>query len=283
MRRNQSSSRRSVRARLAGAGLAFALLLAAAPLAAYVIYLKDGSSLQAREKYREQGGLALITLPSGAQTTLPLAQIDVARTEASNASDFGSATVLRGPASTPTPVITQRRPSLGELAAQRRLQPQPSPPSRSTTTAPAADRAPAPAVPEAPRGGLAKTSAGYVDFMRAPRTPVSRVDLATTVAEMLRSYGLANVGIYAGSTPRRLLLDVSTNSEGGVFQAVAASAQAMLTLESKQRGTIEALELFLATDNRQRAGQFLITPERAQELATKRLDLTAFYLKYVEF
>ena len=73
------------------------------------------------------------------------------------------------------------------------------------------------------------------------------------------------------------------NSEGGVFQAIGASAQALLGLEEKQVGSIEAIELFLATDHRQRAGQFLITPERAHELVSKELDLTQFYVKYVEF
>lgn len=283
MRRSEPSPRRSVRAWIASAAFAVAFLVAAAPLAAYIIYLKDGSTLQARQKYKEQGDQALITLPSGATTTLPLSQIDIARTNASNASDFGSATVLRGPAATPTPASTQRPPSLGQLAAQRRLQPAPSQPQRPPAAAPAAARPATAAAPEAPRGGLTKTSAGYVDFMRSPRTPVSRVEVATRVAEQLRSHGLAEVGIYEGSTPRRLLLEVSANSEGAVFQAIAAAAATMLTLEAKQPGAVDGLELFLATDNRQRAGQFLITAERAQELVSKKLDLTAFYLKYVEF
>lgn len=285
MRRTESSPRRSLRAWLAGAGLAAALLAGAAPLLAYTIYLKDGSTLQARQKYQVQGDKAIITLPSGAQTMLPLAQIDVARTDATNASDFGSATVLRGPAATPTPVATQRAPSLAELAQQRRLQPAPAAPARpsAATNAPAASRAPAAAAPAPPKSGPAQTPGGYVDFLRVPRTPVSRIDLATQVAELLRSHNVSNVGIFEGSSPRRLLLEVSTNSEGAVFQAIAAAAQAVLTLEAKQPGAVEGLELFLATDNRQRAGQFLITAERARELVSKQLDLTGFYLKYVEF
>ena len=39
----------------------------------------------------------------------------------------------------------------------------------------------------------------------------------------------------------------------------------------------------MATDRRTRAGQFLLTPERARELASKELDVTAFFIKYVEF
>jgi hypothetical protein len=276
MRRTDRSS--AWLTRLALGGL---LLLAAGPLRAYVIYLKDGSSVEAREKYTVRGNTALIVLPNGSQTTLPLAQIDVARTQSGNASDFGSATVLRGPAAAPAPAATPRQASLGELAAQRRNQSlPPKPPQR-------AENAPFPtsnaAAAEAPKGGLSHTLAGNVDFLRVPRTPAARMQLATTVGELLRSHGVNNVGIYEGSQPGRLLLEVVANSEGAVFQAIAGAAQSMLELEAKQPHAVDAFELFLATDNRQRAGQFLITAERAQELASKKLDLTAFYLKYVEF
>jgi hypothetical protein len=67
------------------------------------------------------------------------------------------------------------------------------------------------------------------------------------------------------------------------IQAIGASAQALLELQAKQPNAVEAFELFIATDHRLRAGQFLIAKERAQELVSKQLDLTAFYLKYVEF
>ena len=52
----------------------------------------------------------------------------------------------------------------------------------------------------------------------------------------------------------------------------------------KLKGLVkDADELFLATDHRSRAGQFLITPERAQELVDKKLDVAQFFVKYVEF
>jgi hypothetical protein len=262
--------------RFGRAALAAVLLLAASPLAAYTIYLKDGSSITARDKYTVQGDTALIVFPNGSQTTLPLSQIDVARTKSANASDFGSATVLRGPAPTPPPPQGPRAPTLGELSAQHRNQS--LPPPRRPPTAPVA----ASATAETPKGA-ARTSAGNVDFLRAPRTPLSRLDLGTTIGEMLRAHGVSNASLFEGTEPRRLLVEVTANSEGAVFQAIAGAAQAMLDFEAKQPRAIEGLELFIATDRRARAGQFLITPARAQELVSKQLDLTAFYLKYVEF
>jgi len=264
--------------RLGRAVLAVLLLLAASPLLAYTIYLKDGSGITARDKYTVQGDTALIVFPNGSQTTLPLSQIDVARTKSANASDFGSATVLRGPAPTPPPPQGPRAPTLGELSAQHRNQSLPPPPPRRPPTAQVA----ASAAAETPKGA-ARTSAGTVDFLRAPRTPLSRVDLGTALGEMLRAHGVSNASLFEGTEPRRLLVEVTANSEGAVFQAIAGAAQAMLDFEAKQPRAIEGLELFIATDRRARAGQFLITPARAQELVSKQLDLTAFYLKYVEF
>jgi hypothetical protein len=268
-----------VPARLTRAALAAALLLAASPLLAYTIYLKDGSSITVREKYTVQGDTAYVVLPSGSQTTIPLSQIDVARTQSVNASDFGSATVLRGPAPTPTPPQGPREQTLGELSAQRRNQSLPPPRPQRPATAPVTASA---AAAEAPKGP-ARTPAGNVDFLRTSRTQVSHIEIATTLGEMLRAHGVSNASLFEGTEPRRLLIEVTANSEGAVFQAIAGAAQSMLDLEAKQPRAIEALELFLATDHRARAGQFLITPERAQELASKQLDLTAFYLKYVEF
>jgi hypothetical protein len=261
--------------------LAAILLLAAGPLHAYVIYLKDGSSVEAREKYTVKGNTALIVLPNGSQTTLPLAQIDVARTQSGNASDFGSATVLREAPPAPQPTAGPREPTLAELSAQRRNQSLPPKPPQRPANAPFPTSNAAAA--EAPKSGVTRTPAGNIDFLRTPRTQAARMQLATTVGELLRSHGVNNVGIYEGSQPGRLLLEVVANSEGAVFQAIAGAAQSLLDLEAKQPRAVDSFELFLATDHRQRAGQFLVTPERARELVSKQLDLTAFYLKYVEF
>ncbi|HEV8628909.1 MAG TPA: hypothetical protein VGV61_01230 [Thermoanaerobaculia bacterium] len=259
--------------------LALALLLAAAPLLAYTIFLKDGTRLEAREKYKVSGTTALIILPNGAHTTLPLAQIDVVRTQASNVSDYGDATILAPPSAAATPRPAEAAPGLAELAARRRTLP-PPPPRASATVAPAAAAA---AGVEAAKGATAHTAAGFVDFLRLPRTPISHVEVASAVSDLLHVHGLETAAIYEGSQPRRLLVEVTTNSEGAVFQAINGAAHAMADLEAKRPGALEGLELFLATDRRQRAGQFFVTAARARELVGRQIDLTGFYLKYVEF
>ena len=249
---------------------AMLLLLATGPAAAYTIFLKDGSTLNAREKYRVVGDKAHIVLPSGARSILPLSDIDVPRTERGNASDFGNALIMEGPAAGPTPTPVDRGPRLGEVARTPAL-----PPSRPPTEAVAG--------PAARTTALERTGTGDVDLMRVPRTPLGRVGIGSELAEALRAKGIEGVSLYEGTAPGRVLVDLTTNSEGAVFQALTAAAEALVALEAKHPGAVPELELFMSTQRRQRAGQFLLTPERAHELMDKQVDVAAFFLKYVQF
>jgi hypothetical protein len=250
------------------------LLLAAGPAAAYTIFLKDGSTLNAREKYRVVGDKAQITLPNGAQTELPLADIDVARTERGNASDFGSALIMEGPAAGPTPTPARQGPTLSDVAASRRA-----------PTLPAARPALAGVgqAEDGQRESRQRTGTGDVDLMRVARVPLGRHDIGAQLGELLRAKGIERANLYDGTAPGRVLVDVTTNSEGAVFQALAADAEALLTLEASNPGAISELELYMSTDRRLRAGQFLLTPERARELVGKQVDVATFFLKYVQF
>ncbi|HBL26256.1 MAG TPA: hypothetical protein DD490_05405, partial [Acidobacteria bacterium] len=69
-------------------------LLAAAPLAAYTIYLKDGSTVQSKGKYRIEGNRAYIVLPNGTASVLDARLIDVKRTESANQADYGGNAVI---------------------------------------------------------------------------------------------------------------------------------------------------------------------------------------------
>ncbi|RMF86750.1 MAG: hypothetical protein D6739_02720, partial [Nitrospirae bacterium] len=80
-----------------------------------MVVLKNGQKIAAAEPLRIQGQLALITLPNGTVTSLPLAQVDLIATERYNQLGLGDALVLEGvgeetPAPTPTP-----SPSLGDI------------------------------------------------------------------------------------------------------------------------------------------------------------------------
>jgi hypothetical protein len=55
------------------------------PQAGYMIYMRDGRTLQVRHKYEVRDERAIVTLLNGTQAFLPLADIDVSRTEEINA------------------------------------------------------------------------------------------------------------------------------------------------------------------------------------------------------
>ena len=80
--------------------LALLALVAAASLllaaVAYTIVLKDGSTLQAKEKYTVKNGRAIIILLNGAQTFVPVDQIDVPKTEQANKLGLGTGVLVPG-------------------------------------------------------------------------------------------------------------------------------------------------------------------------------------------
>src|SRR5215470_15928402 len=108
---------------LRGALAALLLGLCAGPLAAYTIWLKDGTSIVARAKYEVKNGKAIILLANGEQSFIDLRQIDVPRTEAANrgkdlgatATDLGMTRTAPGEEAPPP----DNR-SLGDLVAKHR-------------------------------------------------------------------------------------------------------------------------------------------------------------------
>ena len=85
--------------------LALCLWLAA-PAAAYTIFLKDGSRIVSREKYRIQGDRAIVILENGTQTFIKATEIDVARTDQANTgSNYGTAYELDSVKEVPGPRV----------------------------------------------------------------------------------------------------------------------------------------------------------------------------------
>ena len=68
--------------------VALALALLAAPAAAYVIILKDGTQVITRDLYRVENGKARFVLQNGTESFLELQEIDIPKTDLSAASRF---------------------------------------------------------------------------------------------------------------------------------------------------------------------------------------------------
>jgi len=252
------------------AALAVLLALCAGPLAAYTIWLKDGTSIAARGPYEVKKGKAIITLTNGEQSFIAASQIDAARTTAANqgkdynATDLGNTRVVPGQETPPAPDK-----SLTDLIATHRP---------STRQLPNAKRA-----NEVQPGQAVRSKAGYLDLESLPHVPDARAEVTADVQQFFRSQGIQELEIWKGSQPDRLLIELSTGSEAAVFQGLTAGANALLRLRERFPQAVAAIEMLMKTPARQRAGQFLITPEAATALVAKKIDAPTFYVANVQF
>ena len=249
--------------------LVAALILAAPLSAAYMIILKDGSQIEAREKYKVVNGRAVITLKNGTQTFVAADKIDVAKTEAYN-KEYSGHVVLpgdpQGPAAVETPASRDR--VLVDLA------------NRSASSAPANRRQ---AAPEPATAKGVKTLAGYVDLASVPRREFTYLEISSEIVQFFRSQGVEDLAIYAGTKPDRPLIEIIAGSEGSVFRALAVAANALLHVRDRFGGKVGAFELLLATPARERAGQFVLDQQMATDLVAKNVDVTTFYVSNVQF
>ena len=263
------ASSRTSALRLGGA-VAVLVLLCAAPLAAYTVWLKDGSSISARDKYEIKDGKAIITLTNGTQSFIDAAKIDVARTEAANRgkdygiTDLGNTRVVPGTEAPPpkakglNDLIATHRPSARDLPAARR------------------ERAAAPGQP-------LRSKAGNLDLLSLPPTPFASPEVSADLLQFFHALGTDDVQLLAGSQPNRLLVQLTTSSEGAVFQGLNASANALLHARERFPQQVQTFELLMVTPAREKAGQFLLTPEIAADLVAKRIDAPAYFVASVQF
>lgn len=246
------------------------LALCAGPLAAYTVWLKDGSSIAARGPYEVKKGKAIITLVNGEQSFIDASQIDVARTAAANqGKDYGTT----------------------ELGTTRVMpgQEAPPPPDKSLSDLIATHRPSARQLPNAKRPGelapgqTARSKAGYLDLTTMPRVPYPRAEVIADLQPFFRSQQVEEVEIWKGSQPDRLLIEVTAGSEAAVFQALNAGANALLRVRERFPQEIAAVEMLMKTPTREKAGQFVLTPEAAAALVAKKIDAPAFFVANVQF
>ena len=246
------------------------LLLAAA---AYTIVLKDGHTLIAKEKYTVKNGKAIITLISGTQTSVPVDQIDVPKTEQANKLGLGTGVLVPGsPQDVGTvPAQPRKDETLADLIHKQGAGPRDVPGNkRPQKDQPAA-------------GKLVKTKAGFNDLSAFPRKPYSHTDVSAQLQQFFHAQGFEGVEIWEGTQADRPLIEITASSEGTVFKALSTAANGLLQIRSAFPNRVSAFEVLLATTARERAGQFELTPEMATDLVSKKLDVTAFFVRNVQF
>lgn len=248
---------------------ALVTILAAGPLAAYTIYLKDGSTVQAKGKYRIEGDRAYIVLPNGTQSFINAREIDVKRTEAANKADYGGNAVILQEATPPTDgrqaVPQQRR--LSDVIAKRGGE------------LPGPQREPVKVTPQ----DNVKTKSGKTDLASVPRRSFEPAEVASGIRQFFLGQGIPEVAVFAGTTPAQPLVQVTVTTETGVFRGLAVGANAILQIRERFPGKVDAFELLMVTPTNERGGQFVLTPEMASDLVAKKIQIAAFFVENVQF
>jgi hypothetical protein len=240
---------------------ALLLVLVSAPGRAYTVMLKDGSHIIAVEPFEVQGESALVTLQSGAQTLIPMSEIDLKKTEKYNEKNYGTALVVDAKGVRPLDDVepTPRQSSLADLLKDRQLN-----------------------VGRDEVVELRRTASGHVDLAGVRRHDLEASALKEDLERFFRREGQRSVAIYTGTQPGRVFLDVTTDTEGAVFRALEMCARSLLAMRQRH-GNLEALEVLLRTSSRSRAGQFLLDPENSTALTKGRLSTHDFFVRYVQF
>jgi len=230
-------------------------------LAAYTIYLKDGRTLNIKGKPRIVNGRALVTLPNGTQASLDPAQIDNKKTEEMNQRDLGAAVII----------------DQGAKQQQATATPQPEPQSRLSDIS---AREVGPRDQPARRNPAA--SAGRSAGISSSRNPYGDAAVASELSQFFLGQKAEGIEVFQGSQGRPLA-EVTTSSETAVFRALLTGANALLHIRGRYPQKVDGLEMVMVTPDGERAGQFMLTPDMAEDLVAKRVGLVSFFLNNVQF
>lgn len=224
--------------------------------AVYVVYLKNGKRIVAREKYQIKGKTAIVTLKNGTVVALPLDQIHVDKTERINAMGLGDADLLAlgeegppPPTPTPTPLVGSLGKLKGELAK--------------------------------PIGTLAVPTPTPSFFLREKPFADAGVDRA--FQEGLERYHVYLYRTSQGSRPNYFYLEARVNEKEVPRALEAVCMTYHLLRKTAPERAPELVELRLLNETGREAGVFRIDPEQAAELAEGKVTPDEFFLKYVIF
>lgn len=238
-------------------------------LFAYTVHLKDGSTIVTKKKYVVQGDKAILTLPSGTETALRLAEIDIARTDSANQEDIGTAIVIENGKATdlkPNEAPPPSKPTLKDLLEQRAA-------AQGSTNAGAVA---IDATPGRPREERPSNS-------HAGQAPLRDEALSTEIRTFIFGRGITNLEVQQGPSGRKPRLVFQASSEIQVFRALQASAGALLVVREKFPGKVDGFDVVCDGPGGGRGGSFALTPAQAADLVAGRIDLPTFFVQNVEF
>lgn len=219
----------------------------AIPVRAYVLVLKDGSKVLAKDKYEVKRGFAVFHLPNGTINQVPVSQLDVAGTEKYNKDNVGNAITWDSPGEIPTPPSTRpKRDSLTAYIKKHDTRPDLPAQISSTSAAP---------VPQADSG----------DPM--------------VIREAARIFSSESISQYR-VTPGPKVIFVA-DDENTVFHEMTAAAK--LTVALTASGRAKDLEVEIFAGNGSAAGRFKMDADNVKALAEGNVTPSEYFVTNVIF
>lgn len=228
-------------------------------LFSYVVYLKDGSTYTAKEKYRVENGKAIITLMNGTIISIDLNLIDIKKTEEYNKSGIDSAIILDDVKQAPSIPKSTSKPSLGDIAKPKETQD----------------------IKKITIGGSKKPTKE-----KAAEEGEKLYDdelVRKTIAKVLDNVYLFEHQILMGSTPDSVKIIVTTDNEKDVFSSLTAIAKAISELYDNGKKSINIVEIYLKTISGAPAGRFKADIPTIKNLAEGNVTPQQFFVKNVLF
>lgn len=225
----------------------------------YVIYLKDGSTYTAKEKYKVENGKAIITLTNGTIISIDLNLIDTKKTEEANKSGIDSAIILDNVKTTPSIPNDSKKPSLGDI-----VKPKSKTEVKKITIGPGKSKVKEKEIEEGEKQ--------YED--EAVRKSIGTV---------LDNVYLFEHSVLQGSKPDSVKIIVTTDNEKDVFNSLTAVAKATVELYDNGKKSLSNVEIYLKTISGAPAGRFNADISTMRDLATGNLTPQQFFVKYVLF
>jgi hypothetical protein len=235
----------------------FFLLVAHQALAVYVIVLRNGTRIVAKDRYQVKGPNAIFVTKIGTLTSIPLSQIDVQATSKANALNLGDAEALDWvdlqrifPTPTPTPPVS----ALGHIRA-----------GIATKEGDAAKPTPTPGV-------------GF----RETRFHDQQVDEA--FQQGLESYHLYLYRTSQGTQPGYLFIEIQVNGQPETLKAIqAVSSTYQLLAEKAPERLPERVEIQMINEAGKEAGLFRMSPADAAELVSGKITPDKYFVEHVIF
>lgn len=248
------------------AALLVAALSALPAEATYVIYTRDGSRIEAREKPVVHGRRVVYLTPLGTSQTIAIDEWDQERSEKANREGMGGAYVLDDPGGrvSTLPVPETKKPSLSEYIKKHGRNPDVDRPELRPGIS---EREPRASRPQA-----GKTA----------EAPLVVLDPVVSDAFMRALDGSNVKGVKLGNLPSALRIQAVTDNEQQVFLALMASARGLK--EARAAGKpLEKVEVVLATANGETAAHFDVSPDDADALLNGRISPSKYFVTRVIF